>query len=132
MSSQKDDIKAFVYLQLLWLVSNSLSEDLNHERVQKLIRNDENLHFDLIISETVIPMAFNYFAEVFNCPIIVSAAISPSVYVYATMGVDVNTALVVETAVFSYDVRSATLMERLESLMFFVVGFGILVPLVEL
>lgn len=130
--SRRDTIKGFNYLQILWLGYSSLSKALEHKKVQKLIRNEENLHFDVIISETVGPMALNYLAEVFDCPIIVSSAASPSSYVYKTIGVDVNTALAVESALFSHDVRSASLLERLEALMFFTVGFGILAPLVEL
>lgn len=130
--SRKNSIKAAVYLQLLWLGSRAFSKTLEHKKVQELIKNDDNLHFDLIISETAIPIALNHFAEVFDCPIIVNVATSPTTYAYASIGVDVNTALAVDPTVFSYDVRSASLLEKLEALMFSAVGFGILVPLVEM
>lgn len=71
--------------------------------------------FDLIISESYSYITLNQFAELYDCPIVVSTPLDIPSHIHYAMGNEVNPNMVADPIVFSYDVETVTFVERIKA-----------------
>lgn len=69
---------------------NMMYKQLRNENVQKLIQDGQNNHFDLMIIEQYCFHPLMALAEIYNCPVVMSASMDGRPAQHSMMGNDVN------------------------------------------
>lgn len=98
-------------LSKLW-IEMSLKQ-MKNEKVQKLIHEAQTNNFDLIIFEAHAFDSMMRFAEIYDCPIIISSATDASIHYHSIMGHEVNPELIGEDLVYCDVQGKATILQRL-------------------
>ncbi|CAG9810444.1 unnamed protein product [Chironomus riparius] len=93
------------------------SDDILHPEMQKIIKNDGQEKFDLIIMECAF-CQLALLAEIHDCPIVKLTASEPSVASHSNIGNDVNPAIYSDSTRFPYLHGKMTFLERLSSVFY--------------
>lgn len=82
---------------------------LEVEIVKKMIEEGNKTSFDLLISEPFSYNTLNQFAELYDCPIVISTPVDGSSHIHYALGNEINPNMVSDSIVFSYDTENMTL-----------------------
>ncbi|CRK91354.1 CLUMA_CG005027, isoform A [Clunio marinus] len=110
----------------LWILnelnahSELTKENLKSEEVQNLIRNAKKNDFDLLLIECVDVCPMLAFAELYDCPAIVSTAFAMPFMLLETLGNDVNPVIHPESIACPLMYGNLSLFERLQSFFFYI------------
>lgn len=97
-------------------IHDVLVRQLNSTGVQYLIKNRDELKFDLVIVEAMGFLPYHAFAEIFNAPLIGFNSFDAPMEVHLMQGNFVNPFVVNEAALFPYINHRLGLMERINVL----------------
>jgi UDP:flavonoid glycosyltransferase YjiC (YdhE family) len=100
---------------------------LNNPEVQKLIKNENNQTFDLMLIEYIYQHPLIYLAEIFDCPVVAVSPLEVTNFMHTIMGNYVNFAINPEH-IFEYEHGKLTLPQRIRSVTLHSLIFLLMVP----
>jgi glucuronosyltransferase len=128
---KKSKFKFFEELVHLKDIVEMHSNQLKNTKVQELIRNGRKNQFDLIIIEPYYFHPMMAFAEIYDCPIVLTASLEPITKLHSLMGNDVNPITQPDMWETSYFSGEMTFLERIDSIFIMIEVYGIVFPILN-
>ncbi|CAG9804989.1 unnamed protein product [Chironomus riparius] len=95
----------------------SVSKEMEHPEIQKLIKNTSDYQFDLLIVECFICPYF-LFAEIYDCPVAILSATEISAIIHELFGNDANPLKYPESQILPYQHGKLTFYEKIDSVIY--------------
>ncbi|CAG9804988.1 unnamed protein product [Chironomus riparius] len=97
----------------------SVSKEMEHPEIQRLIKNTSNYQFDLVIVECLICPHF-LFAEIYDCPVAILSATEIGGMAHALFGNDANPLKYPESMILPSQHGKLSIIEKLDSMVFII------------
>lgn len=119
------DIKLVVGLvELFW-------RQLSSENVQRFISQENRSRFDLVLLEHFYAHPFMAFAEIYDCPIVMTSSLEPTALINSLLGNDVNPVTNNDSWMFAVIGGEMNIVSRLQSLLVSILALGISDPILR-